>query len=110
MACRGVLRPPYPAVLAVLEWAARNWAWIDGYLLARGTDCHRLDLSRFYNLLHYLMQEQASTDTEIMKARNRIRDDLLIEALKAEKIASGEIDEEELLAEPFPGLRESPRV
>jgi hypothetical protein len=56
------------------------------------------------------MQEQASTDSEVMKARDRIRDDLWIGVVRSEKIASGEISEDELLAEPFPGLREGPRV
>jgi len=54
------------------------------------------------------MQEQASTDADILKARDRIRDDLLLGVAKAERIVSGEVSEEELMSMPFPGLREAP--
>lgn len=105
MAGGGLHRPPYDAALAILLWAAEQWAWAEGKALRDGLTLLTLAPPQLYSVLVTYWMEWHLVDEEVRRPRR-----LMISSLENIGQVDGyEVAEAGTAEDPFAGvMRDGP--
>lgn len=75
MAGRNVLRAPYDAARALLDWAVDLWPYVNGKAIAHGLDLKSLPAPDMLDVIHFFFEEDmnSSSTSEQSEAKDKSR-------------------------------------
>jgi hypothetical protein len=90
LAAGAVWAPPYPAVIALVDWVGRrrNWYEFDGWCVSRGIEPLRLPGARALNLIQHFITSRLTDEKEYRKLVDSLTGPLLTDERRQRAIAA----------------------